>query len=280
MRYSDQLNKAYRSSHTVAEADFSLSIYVFLCFLSSEPILLIVYSMLQTASDAKVAIQEMAEYSKKWNNGTSRTRNSKTSDGLTAIQAQLNNLGRDIKKVNEKGSYEPQFLEANSYGASHIDNSIPRKEKDLGSFTLPCYINDVRFDNALANLGANASVMPFLTYLNLGLDELAHTKLTVELADKTVKYPKGIAENILVGIGKFIFPVDFIILDMLEDVKVPLIFRRPFFSTAHAKIDVFKRKITLRVGDEKIIFKSMKPASSLIKRVYILGLRERMELDL
>ncbi|GJT13578.1 retrovirus-related pol polyprotein from transposon TNT 1-94 [Tanacetum coccineum] len=84
----------------------------------------------------------------------------------------------------------------------------------------------------------------------------------------------------LVGIGKFIFRVDFIILDMPEDVKVPLILGRPFFSTAHAKIDVLKRKITLRVGDEKIIFKSVKPASSLIKRVYMLSLRERMELDL
>ncbi|GJU32551.1 putative reverse transcriptase domain-containing protein [Tanacetum coccineum] len=118
------------------------------------------------------------------------------------------------------------------------------------------------------------------TYLNLGLGELAHTKLTVELADRTVKYPKGIAENVLVGIGKFIFPVDFIILDMPEDIKVPLILGRPFLSTAHAKIDVFKRKITLRVGEEKIIFKSVKPASSLIKRVHMLSLKERTELDL
>ncbi|GJR07469.1 DNA-directed DNA polymerase [Tanacetum coccineum] len=127
---------------------------------------------------------------------------------------------------------------------------------------------------------ASVSVMPLSTYLNLGLGELAHTKLTVELADRTVKYPKGIAENVLVGIGKFDFPIDFIILDMPEDMKVPLILERPFLSTARAKIDVFKRKITLRVGEEKIIFKSVKPASSLIKRVYMLSLRERMELDL
>ncbi|GKB24136.1 ribonuclease H-like domain-containing protein [Tanacetum coccineum] len=88
--------------------------------------------------------------------------------------------------------------------------------------------------------------MPLSTYLNIGLGELAHTKLTVELADRTVKYPKGIAENVLVGIGKFVFPVNFIILYMPEDVKVPLILKRPCLSTAHTKIDVFKRKITLR----------------------------------
>ncbi|GJT74456.1 putative reverse transcriptase domain-containing protein [Tanacetum coccineum] len=142
----------------------------------------------------------------------------------------------------KKGSYGPQFSEAYSE-ASHINNSIPRKEKDPGS-------------------------------------KLAHTKLTVELADRTVKYPKGIAENVLVGIGKFTFPVDFIILDMPEDIKVPLILGRPFLSTTRAKIDVYKRKITLRVGEERIVFTSVKPASSLIKRVYMLSLKERMELDL
>ncbi|GJR78985.1 putative reverse transcriptase domain-containing protein [Tanacetum coccineum] len=118
------------------------------------------------------------------------------------------------------------------------------------------------------------------TYLNLGLGDLAHTKLAVELADKSMKYPKGIVENVLVGIGKFVFPIDFIILDMPEDIKVPLILERPFLSTTHAKIDIFKRKITLRVREEKIIFKSIKSARSLIKRVYMLSLRESMELDL
>ncbi|GKC20802.1 putative reverse transcriptase domain-containing protein [Tanacetum coccineum] len=122
--------------------------------------------------------------------------------------------------------------------------------------------------------------MPLSTYLNLGLGELAHTKLIVELADRTMKYPKGIAENVLVEIGKFVFPIDLRILDMPEDIKAPLILGRPFLSTAHAKINVFKRKITLRVGEEKIIFKSVKHASSLIKRVYMLSLREIMELDL
>ncbi|GJR03541.1 putative reverse transcriptase domain-containing protein [Tanacetum coccineum] len=104
--------------------------------------------------------------------------------------------------------------------------------------------------------------------------------VSVQQNNRLVKHPKGIAKNVLVGIGKFIFPVDIIILDMPEDVKVPLILRRSFLSTAHAKIDEFKRKITLRVGDKKIIFKYVKPSSSLIKCVYMLSLRERMELDL
>ncbi|GKF09694.1 hypothetical protein Tco_0043918, partial [Tanacetum coccineum] len=119
------------------------------------------------------------------------------------------------EEEEEEGIYGPKFTEA--YGASHINHTIPRKEKDPGSFTLPCFINNVCFDNALVDLGASVSVMPLLTYLNLGLGELAHTRLTVELADRTVKYPKGIAENVLVEIGKFTFPIDFIILDIPED---------------------------------------------------------------
>ncbi|GKF17236.1 ribonuclease H-like domain-containing protein [Tanacetum coccineum] len=99
----------------------------------------------------------------------------------------------------KKGSYGLQFSKAHSE-ASHINNSIPQKEKDPGIFTLPCFINNVCFDNALVDLGASVSVMPLSTYHNLGLGELAHTKLTIELADKTVKYPKGIAENVLVRI--------------------------------------------------------------------------------
>ncbi|GKE25363.1 RNA-directed DNA polymerase, eukaryota, reverse transcriptase zinc-binding domain protein [Tanacetum coccineum] len=157
----------------------------------------------------------------------------------------------DCYYEDKKGSYGPQFSEAYSYGASHIDISIPRKEKDLRNFTLPCHIKYVCFDNAFADLGASGC-----------------------------EIYKRIPENVLVGIGKFVFPIEFIILDMPDDVKVPLILGRPFLSTAHAKIDVFKRKIILRVGEEKIIFKSVKPASSLIKRVYMLSLREIMELDL
>ncbi|GJW25565.1 hypothetical protein Tco_0039376 [Tanacetum coccineum] len=99
----------------------------------------------------------------------------------------------------KKGSYGLQCLDTYSYGATRIDDSLTRKEKDPGSFTLPCYINNVCFENALADLGASNS-----------------------------EISKGIAENVLAGISKFFFPVDFIILDMPEDVKVPLILERPF----------------------------------------------------
>nr|GEX07602.1 retrovirus-related Pol polyprotein from transposon TNT 1-94 [Tanacetum cinerariifolium] len=102
----------------------------------------------------------------------------------------------------------------------------------------------------------------------LMVGELAPTKLIVELAYRTVKRPKGIAKNVLVRIDKFVFPIDFIVLDMPKDIKNPLIPGRRFLFTAHTKNDVFRRKITLRVGNDKVMFKSDKPTSNIIKRVY------------
>ncbi|GJZ57939.1 hypothetical protein Tco_0613433 [Tanacetum coccineum] len=101
---------------------------------------------------------------------------------------------------NKEGSYGLKDLDAYSIGTTLPDNALPPKEKDPGSFTLPCIINNLCFSKALADLGASVSVIPFLTYTNLGLEKLAPTKLIVELVDRTVKRPKGITENVLVGI--------------------------------------------------------------------------------
>ncbi|GJR56997.1 ribonuclease H-like domain-containing protein [Tanacetum coccineum] len=103
------------------------------------------------------------------------------------------------------------------------DHTLPPKEKDPWSFTLPCFIHNICFDKALVDLRASMSVMPFSTYTNLGLGILSHTRLTIKLADRTIKQPRGIAKNVLVRIGKFIFPIDFIILDIPEDDDVSLI---------------------------------------------------------
>ncbi|GJW87757.1 ribonuclease H-like domain-containing protein [Tanacetum coccineum] len=118
------------------------------------------------------------------------------------------------------------------------DHTLPQKEKDLGSFTLPCFFHNICFDKALVDLGASVSVMPFSTYTNLVLGILSHTWLTIELANRTIKQLRGIAKNVLVRIGKFVFLIDFIILDIPEDDDVPLILGRSFLSTAHSKIEV------------------------------------------
>ncbi|GJX68930.1 gag-pol polyprotein [Tanacetum coccineum] len=182
---------------------------------------------------------------------------------LTTVETNTT-LIRRIRPSRYAISVPQNNLDAYSIGTTLLDDALPTKEKDPRSFTLPCVINNLCSNKALADLGASISVMPFLTYTILGLGELAPTKLIVELADRTMKRPKGIAENVLVRIDKFIFPVDFIVLDMPEDIKNPLILERPFLSTAHFKIDVFKRKIALRrptrlMGEALILNRSLDP---------------------
>ncbi|GJY26026.1 putative nucleotidyltransferase, ribonuclease H [Tanacetum coccineum] len=133
-------------------------------------------------------------------------------------------------------------------------NKLPSKEKDLGSFTIPYDIGHLHINNALADLGASISLMSYTMYEKLGLEEPKPTRMSLELADRSIQYPRGIAENVLIQIDKFTLPIDFVILNMREDSKILIILGRPFLATARAMIDVFNKKITLRVGNEEVIF--------------------------
>ena len=78
--------------------------------------------------------------------------------------------------------------------------------------------------------------------------------MTLQMADRTLAHSEGIFEDVLIKVGKFIFPVDFVVIDIKEDKKVPLLLGRPFLATGAALIDVKKRELTLRVGDEAVPF--------------------------
>ncbi|GKD15897.1 DNA-directed DNA polymerase [Tanacetum coccineum] len=134
----------------------------------------------------------------------------------------------------------------------HIEE--PLVEKDLGSFTIPCDIGHLHIDNALADLGASISLMPYTMYKKLGLGEPNPTRMSLKLADRSIQYPRRIVENVLIKVDKFALPINFVILDMPEDSRVPIILERPFLATARAMIDVFNKKTTLRVGDDEVIF--------------------------
>ncbi|GJR59891.1 reverse transcriptase domain-containing protein [Tanacetum coccineum] len=133
-------------------------------------------------------------------------------------------------------------------------NKLPSKEKEPGSFTIPCDISQLHINNALADLGASISLMPYTMYEKLSLGEPNATRIRLELTDRSIQYPRGIVENVLIKVDKFVLPIDFVILDMPKDSRVPIILGRPFLATARAMIDVFNKKITLRVGDDEVIF--------------------------
>ncbi|XP_035834130.1 uncharacterized protein LOC118482653 [Helianthus annuus] len=131
-------------------------------------------------------------------------------------------------------------------------NKLPQKKIDPGSFTIPCSIGGSLVCNALADLGASINLMPTSMFDRLGLGKTNPTKMSIQLADRSIKYPHGVAENLLVKVGDFVFPADFVILDMEEDTEVPLILGRPFLATAHTMVDMSDGKLTLRVGDKEM----------------------------
>ncbi|KAK1411651.1 hypothetical protein QVD17_38208 [Tagetes erecta] len=140
-----------------------------------------------------------------------------------------------------------------------LQSKLPQKKTDPGSFTIPCLIGSLSVNNALADLGASINLMPYAMFSRLDLGEPKPTRMSIQLADRSIKYPRGIVENLLVKVDKFIFPVDFVILDMDEDVTVPLILGRPFLATARALIDVCDGKLSLRVGEETVTFDIHQP---------------------
>ncbi|GKB42542.1 hypothetical protein Tco_0887484, partial [Tanacetum coccineum] len=136
-----------------------------------------------------------------------------------------------------------------------LQNQPPPKENDLGSLTLHCLIGNSNIRSALADLGASINVMPFSMFKRLQIGNLQPTNMMIEMVDMTMKAPRGIIENVLVQIDKFLFLVYFVIMDMVEDPNAPLILGRPLLATAHAQIDVFNKKNSLRVGEERNLFK-------------------------
>nr|GEZ96778.1 reverse transcriptase domain-containing protein [Tanacetum cinerariifolium] len=132
---------------------------------------------------------------------------------------------------------------------------LPEKLGDPGRFLIPCDFTGLDNYLALADLGASINLMHLSIWKKLRIPTLNDTKMVLELGDRTISKPTGVAENVFVKVGKFYFPADFVILDFVADPRVPLILRRPFLSTAHALIDVYEGEITLRHDDQSLTLK-------------------------
>ena len=135
-----------------------------------------------------------------------------------------------------------------------IQQKLPAKMKDPSSFTIPYSIGKYEFKKALCDSGASINLMPLSVVQRLILGELTLTAITLQMADRSMAQPEGILEDVLVKVGKFVFPVDFVVMQMEEDTQVPLLLGRPFLATGAALIDVQKGELTLRVWDEAVQF--------------------------
>ena len=123
---------------------------------------------------------------------------------------------------------------------SLIRNDLPPKYKDPGSPTISIVVGNSKLGHALVDLGASVNLLPYSVYVELGLGELEPTDITLQLADRSVKIPRGILKDVLVQVDKFYFPVDFVVLDtqpvVNQGTQFPVILGRPFLATANAII--------------------------------------------
>ena len=137
--------------------------------------------------------------------------------------------------------------------SSILINDLPPKFKDPGAPTISCVIGESRVEKALLDLGASVNILPYSIYKQLDLGDLKPTRITLQLADRTVKVPRGIVEDVIVQVDTFYFPVDFVIWDTEPSPHsrnhVPIILGRPFLATANALINTRNGQMQLTFGN-------------------------------
>ncbi|XP_017441065.2 uncharacterized protein LOC108346497 [Vigna angularis] len=159
------------------------------------------------------------------------------------------------ERLTKKRKYiEEETIEVQGKCSAIIQKLLPQKFKDPSSFTIPCTIGKLAVGRTLIDLGASINLMALSMFKNIEGLELKPTRMTLQLVDRSLKYPYGVVEDVLVKVDKFLFPVDFVIMEMEEDVDVPLIPGRPFMKTSRVLIDVENGKLKVRVQNEEVNF--------------------------
>ncbi|GKF60764.1 reverse transcriptase domain-containing protein, partial [Tanacetum coccineum] len=173
-------------------------------------------------------------------------------DALTQIP-KFTNVLKDLlkdKEKLEKLANTPINVECSAI----LINKVPEKLDDPGKFLIPCILQDLEVYNSLADSGESINLMPLSIDDKLGIGPLKTTRMTLELANRSVTFPIGIAKDVIVKVENFNFLADFVIVDFEADPRVPIILGRPFLRTARALLDLYVEKLTLRVGNEEVVF--------------------------
>ncbi|XP_073119897.1 uncharacterized protein [Henckelia pumila] len=181
--------------------------------------------------------------------------------------AQIPSYAKFLKEIlaNKRKLTNLGTVNLNEECSAVLLNKLPPKLQDPGSFSIPCAIGSMPFDKTLCDLGASINLMSYSLAKKLGIGITEPTTMSLKLADRSIKHPKGIVENVLLKVDEFIFPVDFVVLDIDDDRETPLILRRPFLATSRALIDVQKGELILRLNEKQVVFNMFKSDSSYPK---------------
>ncbi|XP_022866253.1 uncharacterized protein LOC111386055 [Olea europaea var. sylvestris] len=171
--------------------------------------------------------------------------------------SQIPNYAKFLKEILSKKRRLIDFetIKLNEEYSAILQNKLPLELQHPGSLKIPCSGNDLTF-NCLCDSGASINLMSFSVYRILGLEKLKDRSISLQLVDRSIKYPRRVVENVLIKVGIFIFPVDFVVLDIEESLNVVLfILGRSFLSTSRAIMDFESDELTLRVEDKQEKFK-------------------------
>nr|GFA95239.1 reverse transcriptase domain-containing protein [Tanacetum cinerariifolium] len=144
--------------------------------------------------------------------------------------------------TNKDKLFELAKVPLNENCSTMLLKKLPENLRDPGKFLIPCDFLGMDVCHALADLGASINLMTLSIWKKLSLPELTPTWMTLELEDRSITRPKGVAKDIFVKVGKFYFPTDFVVVDFEADPRVSLILGRSFLRTGHALIDVMEKK--------------------------------------
>ncbi|XP_009775002.1 uncharacterized protein [Nicotiana sylvestris] len=175
---------------------------------------------------------------------------------LVEILQEVTKYARYLRDIlaNKRRHIEFETVALTKECSTRFQSKLPLKLKDLGCFTIPLSLGKQDIGRALCDLRASINLMPSSLFKQLGFGVLKPSTITLQLADRSLVMPEGIIEDVLVRVGKFILPADFIVLDYEADEEVPIIMGRPFLATGGALIDVREGNLKMRVSDEEITF--------------------------
>ncbi|KAI3807730.1 hypothetical protein L1987_23664 [Smallanthus sonchifolius] len=172
---------------------------------------------------------------------------------LDIIQ-QMPKYGHFLKDFLTNKRNMEEAVKRTNHCVALIERCLLKKLSDPGKFSLPCSIGPLPITFAIADLGASVNVMPYVMFKRLSIGNPRPVNATIELADGSVKSPIGVIENSLVKVGKFVFPADFMVLEMGPDYSMSLILGRPFLATAQAVIDMNEGILTLCAGKQSVTY--------------------------
>ncbi|XP_017420276.1 uncharacterized protein LOC108330297 [Vigna angularis] len=176
-------------------------------------------------------------------------------EALQQIPAYAKHLKQFLTK--KKKNADEETIEVQGNCSAILQKSLPPKFKDPGSFNIPCTIGNHDIGKALVDLGASTNLMSLSMLKKIGGLEVKPIRMILQMVDRSIKHPYGVVEDVVIQIDKLKFPIDFVVMEVGEDVDIPLILGRPFMKTTKVVIHVDDGVLTLKDQDKEVTFSKL-----------------------